>query len=243
MMKIIIIITIVIFIIISPVYAVDSTPAADIKTKLEELKREIASKAAALKLEVNKKLKDKVYIGKVKLKSETSLTLTTDGGPKIVSINQDTQFVSRVKGKKYSQKLILAEDYLAALGDIDEIENLTAKKIILLPTPSSEAKTYLWGQIIAVSDKLTTLKDKNAKNIAVSLTNPSNVKVGDFVILTGRASKNDVFKAEFVYTIPQGGSFKSKKVVYPVLNGAGATPSAKVASTSSTPKTPKPTSR
>lgn len=199
-MKVIIFIIIIMFI-VSPIQASESSPSADIKSKLEELKKEIASKAAKLKQEVNKKLKDKAYIGKIKHKSQDSLTLATKNGPKIVTINQDTAFGSEIKGKKYSLKLLAEEDYLAALGDVDENEVLIARKIILLPTPNSAPKTYLWGQIVAISDKLVTLKDRKLKNVAVSLANPSAVKVSDFVILTGNFGKNDIFKAEFVYVI------------------------------------------
>ena len=80
-----------------PTYAAESSPSADIKSKLEELKKEIASKAAILKQEVNKKLKDKAYVGKVKHKSDSSLTLAASSGPKIVSINQDPLFESKIK--------------------------------------------------------------------------------------------------------------------------------------------------
>ncbi|EKD65299.1 MAG: hypothetical protein ACD_50C00131G0001, partial [uncultured bacterium] len=38
------------------VYAANSTPSADIKAKLEELKKEIASKAAKLKQEIGRRL-------------------------------------------------------------------------------------------------------------------------------------------------------------------------------------------
>ena len=226
--KNLIIFTIAVASIVSPTYAAESTPSADIKSKLEELKKEIASKAAKLKQEVNKKLQNKAYVGKVKTKSQTSITLATKNGPKIVNINQDTEFVNNAKGKKYAQKSILEEDYLASLGDVDEIGVLTARRIILLNPPLSEVKTFLWGQVIAISDKLVTLKDKALKNVAVSLSNPSTIKVSDFVILTGFLGKNDIFESEFMYVIPQGGVLKPKKV---------ATPSA----TSKT--TPKPTSR
>lgn len=217
-------------------YAADSTPSADIRAKLEELKKEIASKAAKLKQEVNRKLQDKVYIGKVKSKSTNSLTLATRNGPKIASVNQDTVFESNVKSKqKFSQSTIAEEDYLAFLGDVDETGVLTAKKVILLPTPDSQLKTFLWGQTISSSGKLFTLKDKGSKNIAISLPNLSLVKVSDFVILTGSMGKNDIFDTEFVYVIPQGGILKPKKI---------ATPSAKIASPSATPKTSvKPASR
>jgi len=208
------------------VYATDATPSSDIKSKLEELKKEIASKAAKLKQEVGKKLTNRAYIGKVKTKSDTSLTIATKNGPKIVNINQDTNFNSNVKGKKYSQKLIAEEDYVASLGDIDETQVLTAKKVILLdPKPSSlTPKTYLWGQATAISDKLVTLKNRHLKNISVSLPNGSNIKLNDFVILTGIMGKNEIFEAEFVYVIPQGGFIRPKIKI--------ATPSAQISTKS-----------
>ncbi len=233
---------------LSLAHAADSTPSADIKAKLEELKKQIASKAAKLKQEVTSKLKDRAYIGKVKSRSETSITLATKNGPKIVNINQDTIFESNVKnlpdgrqGKKYSSKTITEEDYLATLGDVDETGVLTAKKVILLLPPPSQTKTFLWGQIISKSDKLVTLKDKDGKNIAVSLPTSFTVKALDYVILTGSKGENDIFDAEFVYIIPQGSVIKPKKTASP---SAQPTKPSKTASPSAKPKsTPKPTSR
>lgn len=215
--------------------AADSTPSADIKIKLEELKKEIASKAAQLKKTVDQKLKDKAYVGMVKSSSDTSLTLAAESGPKMVSINQDTVFESQIKGrKKLSGKAISEDDYIAALGDIDETGVLTAKKIILLPSPNNEKpKTFLWGQIVSVSDRLATLKDREFKNVAASLPVSPTVKLNDFVIITGNKNKNDIFETGFVYVIPQGGILKPRKI---------ATPSAKLATPSATPKV-KPTSR
>lgn len=223
------------FFIPNTVYAAESTPSADIKSKLEELKKEIASKAAKLKLEISNKLKDKAYIGKVKSKSSSSVTIASKNGPKIINLNQDTVFESQVKGKKYSQGSISEEDYIAGLGDVDETGVLTAKKIILLPNPLGETKTFLWGQIVSVSDKLVNLKDKDGKNIAVALPKGESVKVTDYVILTGSLGK-DNFDAEFVHIIEMGA--KPKKTATP-----SAQPS-KTASPSATPKsTPKPASR
>lgn len=211
---------------LSPAYAADSTPSADVKTKLEELKKEIATRAAELKKQVSQKLQNKAYIGTLKTKSESNLTLATKGGVKMVNINQDTLFESQIKSRlKLSLKTLKEEDYLIALGDVDEIGVLTAKKIILHPIPSTlNPKSYLWGKIISISDQLTTLKDRDNRNVAVTL--PSLVKLNDFVILTGSFNKNDIFEAEFVYTIPQGGFIKPKKV---------ATPSAQVSTKSATP--------
>lgn len=211
-----------------PISAAESSPSADIKSKLEELKKEIASKAAKLKGEVNKKLKDKAYIGKVKTVSASSITLAGRTGPKIITLNQDTIYESIAKSKtKITQKNIEQEDNIAALGDIDETGVLIAKKIILLlpTTYNLPPKTFLWGQILSISDRLITIKDKDQKNHAVSLADES-LKVGDFVILTGFLGKNDIFEADFAHVIPQG-FIRSKKI---------ATPSAKTSSPSATPK-------
>lgn len=220
---------------LQPTYAAESSPSADIKSKLEELKKEIASKAAQLKLQVNRKLKDKAYIGKIKTKSDSSLTLATKTGPKIVSINQDTLFENDTKlKKKVSLKTLTEEDYVAALGDIDEAGVLTARTIILSPQPPEQQKTFLWGQIISVTDQLVTLKGKDFKNTAVSLPSGASVKLNNFVILTGNKNKNDLFKAEFVYVIPQGGIIKPKKVATPSASLKPNT--SKTATKSATPK-------
>lgn len=213
-----------------PTFAADSTPSADVKAKLQELEKEIASKAAQLKQVINQKLKDKAYIGSVKASSETSLTIAAESGPKMVSINQDTVFESNVKKRtKFFAKNISTDDYVAALGDIDETGVLTAKKVILLPTSNPQPKTYLWGQVIAISDQLITLKNKDLKNVAVSLPNEPRVKLNDFVILTGSKNKNDIFEAGFSFVIPQGGVLKPKKIATPSAQTAtkSASPSAK----------------
>lgn len=222
-----IIIVMIINLIIPAALASDSTPSADIRAKLEELKKQIASKAAKLKQEVNRKLKDKAYVGILKAKSDTTLTLAAGSGPKVVSINQDTVFESNVKSKqKFSQKTLSSEDYVAALGDADETGVLIAKKIILLPPVNQKPKTYLWGQIISISDQLATIKNNEFKNVAVTLPDQPEVKLNDFVILTGTKDKNNILNAAFAYVIPQGGIIKLRKT---------ATPSAQVSSPSAKP--------
>lgn len=218
---------------INPVFAAESSPSADIKTKVQQFIKDSASKAAQLKKELEKSLQNRAYVGKIihpssggKTKSDATITLASKNGPRIININQDSEFESQVKGKKYSQKLISEEDYVAALGDIDETQVLTAKKIILLPKPKETNKAYLWGQVAAISDRLITLKTRDLKNVSVSLD--QKVKLNDFVILTGVKNKNEIFEADFLYVIPQGGFLKPKKI---------STPSAQIATKSAHPLT------
>ena len=80
------------------VFAADSTPSADVQSKLKALQNEIASKAAKLKNEISKKLQNKAYIGVVKSKSSNTLTLATRSGTKVVNTNQDTIYEPVKKG-------------------------------------------------------------------------------------------------------------------------------------------------
>lgn len=208
----------------SPVYASESTPSADIASKLKEFQKAAASKAAELKELIAKKLSNKAFIGSVASLSNTSITLSAKSGPKMVTVNQDTVFESNVKSKvKFSQNSLNAGTYIAVLGDADDTGVLTAKKIILEASPSASAKTYLWGQIIAVSEELLTLRDNNFKNIAASFPNNSKAKLNDYVIATGAFNENNIFEAGFVYVIPEKAVLKPKKT---------ATPSAKTATSS-----------
>lgn len=236
----IIIIIFINFIFALPALAVDSTPSASIKAKLEELKRQIASKAAALKKEVDKKLSNKAYIGSVKTRSDKTITLASSTGPKLVTVNQDTVYETQSKKTKYSFKALEEEDYIATLGDIDETGILIAKKIILLPTPAAPTKTFIWGQVVSTAEGESSflLRSKDLKNTTVATSSETtlkraeqeisfaDIKEGDFVIATGIVGGSKILKSDFLYVLPTGGYLKAKK---------SATPSA-------TPKTSKPSS-
>jgi len=187
---------------LNPVYAVDSTPSADIQKKLDILKQEIASKAAKLKEQINKKLQNKVYVGVIKSKSSTTLTLATRNGTKIVNINQDTLYEPPLS-KKVTLK---EEDSVATLGDVDETGVLTARKIVKLPVSNSQLtiKSYLWGSVISVSEDIATIRDKEGKNIAISISEiDTTVKIDQIIIATGYLNKNNILDADFIFVTGQ----------------------------------------
>ena len=191
-----------------PVYALDSTPSASVKEKLDALKLEIASKAAKLKTEVNKKLQNKAYTGIVKAKSTTSITLASKTGSRLVSVNQDTAYQDTnpkkkgVKSPPPSIQTIKEESNIAALGDVDDTGVLHARKVIILPPPADpKTKIYVWGQITSISD-LVTVKTKEDGNVPVSMENVNTkFKISDFVIVTGLKNKNDILEASSLYLI------------------------------------------
>lgn len=210
---------------LTPTYAQESSPSADIKSKLETLKAGIASRAAQLKQEISTKLQNKSYTGSIKTISQTSITLASLTGPKVININQDTVYESDIAKVKYSFKNAKAEDYIAALGDIDDTNVLTAKRIILIPKQEAK-KQIVWGQIITLGNSLV-VKTKDSKNTKILLKNATTfqkgveeigiekVKVNDFVIAVADENQQGVLTANYIYVTSQGGIIKSKKISTP----------------------------
>lgn len=222
-----------------PTLAQESSPSAEIKSKLEQLKAEIASKAAKLKQEINKTLQNKAYVGSIKSLSENSITLASVTGPKIVNINQDTVYDSEVAKTKYSLKNAEEEDYISALGDIDDTGVLTARKIILMPK-KTDKKVITWGQITTLGNNLM-IKTKDSKNVKILLKDATTfqkgtneididkVKINDFVVVVSDQNAQEVLTANFVYIVPQGMTIKPKNIATPSAQEAtkSATSSAK----------------
>lgn len=199
---IIIIITVIIFI-PSTAHAIDSTPSADVKSKLEDLKLEIASKAAKIKQEITQKISNKAYIGTIASKTSTTLSITTKSGTASATITQDTVYSP--------QKFLKLGDFIAALGEVDETGLLHAKKIAFLPASPAGGPTILWGQIISITDDLATLKNREGKIGTISLKKiQENIKLNDFVIVVGFPNKNGILEARFIHIIPQGFVLKPK---------------------------------
>lgn len=214
--------------IVVPVFAADSTPSAAVKDKLQALQSEITSKAAKLKTEISKKLTNKAYVGVIKSKSATTLTLAGRSGTRLVNINQDTVYVPAASNPT-KKGGITEQDSIATLGDVDENGVLTARQVVYLPQPKSDQpqtpKIILWGQIVSISDNLMTIVDKSGKNIAVSIAKiDTNVATDQFVIVTGFLGKNDIINAQFIHILPQKG--KPKIATSSAESSKSASPSA-----------------
>lgn len=182
-----------------------ATLSADIKNKLKALQVEIASKAAKLKIEVGQKLQNRVYVGFIKSKSDNTITIAADNNSKLVTVNDYTQYLGAKKGIKLSS--LNSEDYIAALGDVDDTEVLTAKKIIRL-SPAEERKIML-GTVVSISPTAITLvSEGKTKNMMVDKdtvyeyskgqVSLDQIKLSQLVIVVVTTQK-DASYARFVY--------------------------------------------
>lgn len=226
----IIFITFIIFItyLHSPAYALESTqsasPSATLQNKLKALQEEIASKAAKLKTEVTKKLQNKAYIGFIKSKSDTALTIATDKGTRMISISDDTQIIGISKSKaKITFKDLVVDDYLAALGDIDDNEVLTAKKIFKLTPPKIIEDQLIYGEVISQGEGLVTVQTKQNQTVSLTIDEDtayqtfknqaafsSDLKVGKTIIAAGNKSQNGILRTRFVYIVTYSPVLKPK---------------------------------
>ena len=203
--KVIIIITIINFI-VSPALAADSTPSAEVKTKLKDMQEEIASRAAQIKQDVSKKLQNRIALGFIKSKSDTSLTLAAESGTKMVNVNEYTEYAGKTgKGNlKVTLKNLATEDYIIALGDMDETEVLTAKKIVKTASPSGEVRKFVFGQVVSVGDHTITLQDKQGQKISLKTNKQTTYRFGK-----NSGSRDDlkiglpiIASTKFVYIFP-----------------------------------------
>lgn len=208
-----------------------STPSADLKTKLQTLQSEIASRAAKIKSEIGKKLQNKVYVGYIKSKSETSLTLATKSDTQIINLNPDTQYSGK---SKTTLKTLNNDDYIASLGDIDDTGILTARKIIKLSSLTNKNLQTIWGLVVGISDNEVTITNKVGKTVTIQFDKKTDFKFGDKrssisdvkmnkgVVAVGTSPKNGFITARLIYIQPYSSSYTPK------VASASATPTSPV---------------
>lgn len=221
----------------TPVLAEEASAEASVKDKIEALKKEVASKAAQLKTEVNKDLQNKAYVGKITSYNSTDVTISSLSGEKNIKINEYTQFVDETTSKKTTNKLMTKNlavgDFIAGLGDIDDKQVLTAKRVIKIKEYLPEKVSYFWGQVQKISGNSVTIKPRDGAEINITTLGITtyqlgseeasfmDVKVNKYLAGVGTVIKNKKTSADFLYLIPSTGYVKPEK---------------KVASPSATPK-------
>lgn len=194
-------------------YAIESTKSAKQATsssslidKLDALKKEIASKAAQIKKEVNKDIQNKAFVGNIEKLEQSSIILKTHRGLKTVRVDEYTIYQSLPKGGP-SQ-----DDFVAALGDVDDKGVLSAKKIIKFKKPQIDKSTLVWGKIFAANKGVVNLRNKDKQTIKVLTSQKTVFKLGttdasfadaklNKVIVARGILKENQLTADFIYIL------------------------------------------
>lgn len=220
MKKIIILIIVIIFITVidSPAFAAESSPSANTKTKLQSLQAEIASRASKIKQEIGRRLQNRVYTGFIKSKSANSLTIATSQGSKIININEYTVYQAQ------KPTSLSVDDYILALGDIDDTAVLTAKKIIKTASPSA-VRQVIFGTVTNTDNGTVTIQNKQGQNFSLatgeetvfkmgkSEGNIDDIKINKPVIAVGENTSTKTLKARFIYIPEKPATTSGKKKV------------------------------
>ncbi len=202
-----------------PLFAQTSTPSGSLIQKLDQLKKEIASKAAQIKNEIDKKVQNRAIFGQILKIDETSITLKTFSSEKTINFNEFTQIIGS-KNKKITLKTLAVGDNIAALGDVDDKNILSAVKLVFLENLTASSQLLIWGQIQESLAQIITIKDKEGKTVNI-LTTPKtqfylgnneaslrDAKAEKFLSVKGIRLKDGSILARFVYFIPSVGFFK-----------------------------------
>lgn len=226
-----------------PTYAIESTPSGKTASssgslidKINELKIEVASKVAVLKLQINKKLQNKVYLGKIKSISEDEINLENPKGVRKVYLNKFTIFQNDLKKtpkKPLSMNEIFEEELkdassstslIAALGEVDDKNILNAKKVVKFNNFKGFPKiNFLWGQVKKNNFSNIVIENRDQKEVNVIVDQNTEVFEGNtelklsqvqanrHIAVSGKLNEKDQsFKADLIYII-EGSMLKPNK--------------------------------
>ncbi len=218
-----------------PSYALEpATASASLLEKLNILKKEIASKAASLKLDINKKLTNRFLSGEILSLNGNQITLSGQKN-NVVSVNEYTTYQNStadkkgVRKNKLELKDLITGDFIFALGDIDDKQILVARKIIKTDPLKSDngygsapGKKTIWGRVQSAANSVIILKTKDGSEFK-ALTgpkttyssgkgeiSPGDINTGSVLVVVGKTS-GDFFQTGFIYQISsQSAAVKTK---------------------------------
>lgn len=196
-----------------------ATQSASTAQKLDALKKEIASKAAQLKTEVSKKLENRMSLGAIQSietndKTNYQIIIKAQKGNQLIKSNEYTFLqngLNKVKKSNLAYKDLEKADVIIALGDVDDKQNLNAKKIIRLDKYEPVIVSSYFGTVENITGNKITLKTKDGqKEVLVSNQTAyklkgdedgkqSDLKVQNKILVTGTENSSKQFLARFIF--------------------------------------------
>lgn len=216
----------------TPQTATSSAKVNPILEKINAIKQQAASKAAELKQIVSSKLQNKVFSGKIMNIDGSKLTLQGRVSEKIVLTNEYTAFENEANPRlKFDVTDLSSSDNIAALGDADDKNQLTAKKLVKLKSKPALPKDVVWGEVQKANANQIQILSKGGKTLTVISSGETQIMLGNDeatlkdisenkVILASGKLNGEKLSAEYIYIGSRGGTLKPIKVT--------ATPSASV---------------
>lgn len=206
--------------------------------KLNDLKTEIASKAAQIKTEITQKVQNKAIVGTILDITDSEITIQTLNATKTIKHDEFTSVIG-AKNKEIKIDTLETDDKIAALGDVDDKNTLIAKRLVFLDNYASNSAQLVWGQIEKTAGNLITIKNKSGNPENISTTTQTqfflgheeasilDAKVEKHLVARGTRQKDGSLKAKFIYFIPSMGFTKPTEKSTPIPNAASPSASPK----------------
>ncbi|MBI2593194.1 hypothetical protein HYW44_00940 [Candidatus Daviesbacteria bacterium] len=204
---------------LTPYSFAQTSPSGSLIQKLDELKKEIASKAAEIKNEVNKKVQNKAVVGKIMKIDEGKIIIQSINPVRTINFDEFTEVIG-LNNKKIKITTLEVGDNVASLGDFDDKNNLAVKRIVFLENFATSSGELVWGQIQKSQGQSINIKSKSGDNETI-ITNSQTVfalgnneasiadaKPEKFMVARGIRLKDNSLRARFVYFIPAVGFVK-----------------------------------
>lgn len=204
---------------VTSAHAQTASPSGSLVQKLEDLKRNIASKAAEIKSEVNKKVQNKAVIGEILRIDDSQMQIQDLASVKTINFNEFTEIIG-TNNKKIKITTLEAGDNVATLGDFDDKNNMAAKRIIYLQNYATSSGELVWGQIQKSQGQAILFKNKTGESQTITTNSQtvfqlgnndasiSDAMAGQFMAARGVKQKDGSLRARFIYLIPAAGFVK-----------------------------------
>lgn len=217
----------------TPSLALEASPSASLQDKIKNLETEIASKASQIKSQITQKIQNKAYSGTILSQDDSQISLDSGNGKRTMLINQYTNYFTE---SKKPIKGVKTGDFIVALGDVDDKNNLVAKKIIKTSKPDFSPPSYLMCKVMSINSSSFNCLGKNNQTQLVATSSNTLYQAGlreasasalesnRFIIATGELDNKKVFLARFIYLTPNKGDLDN----FSKSASESATPSASV---------------
>lgn len=167
---------------LSPTPSIASPSTAPTDEKVQEIRDVVKEKVQEKIQEIKDKIEKKGYVGILNEMTDSSLTLDTISGEKIVTVDSEAKIIGTNK-KEIKLKDLEIEQKLICMGTIGENNILVAKRIVVVANPLKNLPQRLAfiGRISEINSKLKTIRLDHLRKIEQKYSIKVDTKVTKFI--------------------------------------------------------------
>ncbi len=189
----------------SPSEESSTESASPTEEGVQEIRDAVKEKVIEKIQEIKDKIEKKGYVGILKEMTDSTLTLETLTGEKMVTVDEGATVVGANK-KIVKVNELEIDQKLICMGSLDENKILVAKRIVVVvpPKTASPVRTAFIGRLAEINSKTKTLTLNHLKKLSekylVIVDRNTDFSTGDFedlktdqvlIVISSRAKENE----------------------------------------------------